>query len=370
MFEKNKCLICSSKTFEFPFSFENSISSDTQFFSKQIIHHYCNYCGYIFIDPEKRLDYDSFYKLDYDFLLEGEIEPVLESKKYSDYLVDFYEPFINDKPEKKFFDIGAGKGNLLEAFFAKFPKLHYTALEPSKAYNLLKKKKFISKTFNSFYNSNNFKDKFDYLSLIGVLEHVSDPKLFLLDIKKIMHEESLLLIEVPNFSNNKADLLTIDHLSKFTEGSLTNLFNKTGFKIIKKQISSTVPMQYILKKSDIKDLKKIHIKINIKKAAEYIKYVFKDVEKIKNDQLAVYGQGLIMEYLFGSEILDVNKISCIIDDNILYHNKLWKNKIPIVDFNTFKKKYKTKKILLGMNDCYHHKVVNKLQLYEIFGVKL
>jgi len=366
--KKYNCLICLDKTSEFDFSLKNSVSSDAKFFNKSIAHIYCNNCGYIFINPEKRLDINSFYELEYDFLLDGEVEPSVNEKKYSENLVDLYAPYIIDNSEKSFFDIGAGKGNLLEAFFSRFKNLKYTALEPSKAYHLLKNKKFIKECHNSFFNSSSFQHNFDFLSLIGVLEHVSDPKSFLLDIKKIMHKETLLLIEVPNFSNNKADLMTIDHISKFTDNSLTNIFNITGFEIVKKQIlSGVVPMQYIIKTSDIKNLSKVNIKTSLNEAKKYLNNAFYDAKIINKEEIAIYGQGLILDYLLGSETLDIEKISCLIDDNPLYWGKLFKNKIPIVDFDTFKKKYNTKKIFLAMNDCYHNNLIIKLQDHNVFG---
>ncbi|GAB1465755.1 hypothetical protein MASR2M54_12550 [Aliarcobacter cryaerophilus] len=96
-------------------------------------------------------------------------------------------------------------------------KIKKYALEPSKAYKQLRTKSFLQEKYNNFFNSNDFVKQFDYISLIGVLEHVPNPKEFLIDIKNIMHEDSYILIEVPNFENNKSDLLTVDHLSKFTE---------------------------------------------------------------------------------------------------------------------------------------------------------
>lgn len=365
---KNKCLICLDEIFEFNFSLKNSVSSDSKFFNKSIVHMYCNNCGYIFIKPEKRLDISSFYEMDYDFLLDGEIEPSLNEKKYSENLVDFFAPFIIRNSEKSFFDIGAGKGNLLEAFFSRFTNLKYTALEPSKAYHLLKNKKFINESYNSFFNSSNFKYKFDFLSLIGVLEHVPDPKLFLLDIRKIMHQETLLLIEVPNFLNDKADLMTIDHISKFTNQSLENIFNITGFEIVKKQIlSDSVPMKYIVKISENKNLNKINIKPTLNEAKKYLNNILSDAKKIQNEKIAIYGQGLIAVYLLGSKIFDAEKISCLIEDNPLYWGKLFKNNIPIVDFNTFKIKYNNKKIFLAMNDCYHNNVTIKLNEHDVYG---
>jgi 2-polyprenyl-3-methyl-5-hydroxy-6-metoxy-1,4-benzoquinol methylase len=362
------CRVCAKKTTKIEFKLQDSVSSDAKFIHHAISHSYCNYCAYVFTDNENRIDYNEFYTKSYDFLLDGDVEPTIGEIKYSEYLVDFYSEFINKNDVKSFFDIGGGKGNFVSAVYDKFPQLKYSALEPSKSYEVLKQKSFISELYNNFFYSENFNKKYDYLSLIGVLEHVPNPKEFLLDIKNIMNKDSYLLIEVPNFKNNKADLLTIDHLSKFTEESITNLFNVTGFVIQKQQVLSTVPMQYIIKIGNIKDIVKGHITIDINNAVAYLNKSFNDAKEIRDNNISLYGQGLVMEYLLGVGILSSENISCIIDDNPLYQGKKWKNKISIIDFKTFEKKYKTKNIFLSMNDCYHEKILSKLNNYDIYGM--
>ena len=370
MHKDNLCLVCLKKNLNFKFWLKNSVSSDGKFFLKPISHLYCNNCQYIYVNPKKRFDHKKFYRVNYDFLTDVDAEPTTNGKKYSERLVDFYKPYIINSSKKKFIDIGAGKGNFLKAIYHRFPKLNYYAFEPTKAYKILSSKKFIKNKYNDFFNSKYFKYKFDFLSLVGVLEHVSNPKNFLLEIKKIMNEDSYLLIEVPNFLNNKADLITIDHFSKFTDKSLQNIFNIVGLKIINKQVlQRVVPMQYIVKISNKRKISNnLSTEIILKKAEKYIKRAFSDVKKIKTDLIAIYGQGLILNYLIGANILDLKKISCIIDDNPLYWGTLWKNKVPIVNFKTFETNYKTLKIFLAMNDCYHSKLTKKLKKYDLIGI--
>jgi len=361
------CCICANRVKSVDFDLNNSISSDAKLINHAISHSYCDKCGYIFIDMKNRVDYQKFYTDEYDFLLDGDVEPTIGEIKYSEYLVEFYSEYIQKSKEKTFFDIGAGKGNFISAVYKRFPKVTYSALEPSKSFEVLKKKDFISELNNDFFRAENFQKKYNFLSLIGVLEHVPDPRAFLLDIKKIMDYSSYLLIEVPNFKNNKSDLLTIDHLSKFTEESIKNLFSVTGFEIIKQQTLSTVPMQYIVKLGIESKIRETRIDVDINHAITYLKEAFKDAKSLKDKEVSIYGQGLVMEYLIGMNILKLENIDCIIDDNILYQGKQWKTKLPIIDFSTFEKMYKTKNIYLAMNDCYHEKVLNKLGKYQVYG---
>lgn len=362
-----KCCVCEGNVQNIDFNLDNSVSSDAKLIKYSISHSFCEECGYIFINDSNRVDYHKFYTNEYDFLLDGDVEPTIGDIKYSKYLVDFYSEFIRENKKKTFFDIGGGKGNFINAVYDKFPELEYTALEPSKSFETLKKKSFIEELHNDFFDSNNFDKRYDFLSIIGVLEHVPDPKKFLLDIRNIMNGSSYLLIEVPNFKNNKSDLLTIDHLSKFTEESIKNLFNITGFDVIKQQILSTVPMQYVVKIGEVKDIKETNINADVKNAEKYLKQAFDDANELKEENISIYGQGLVMEYLLGMDILSSENITCIIDDNPLYQGKRWKDKLPIVDFSTFKKTYNTKKIYLAMNDCYHEKILRKLDGFDVFG---
>lgn len=370
---KDNCLICDSKTHKIDFKVMKCVTSDNKVIDTPLSHSYCSNCGFVFIDFDKRVNYEKFYTDEYEFLLDGEVEPTLDDGKYSDSLVEFYQEFLENDSNKTFFDIGAGKGNFIQAVENKYEKLQKYALEPSKAYEQLKTKSFLKEKYNNFFNSNNFSLKFDYISLIGVLEHVPNPKEFLIDIKKIMHENSYILIEVPNFENNKSDLLTIDHLSKFTEDSILNLFKICGMKILKKRVSNSVPMQFILKKSNDKN-----IKINslddfnyIDSAISYLTKIDNDIENIKNEKIAVYGQGLVLDYLIGVHRIKIENIKCIIDDNSLYQGKKYKNKIPILSFEDFLNEdisNNIQTIFLAMNDCYHHKVINKLKDFKIIGV--
>ena len=369
------CQICENSVKRINFKIEKCVTSDTRVINTPLSHSYCLNCGFVFIDFDKRVDYEKFYKDEYEFLLDGEVEPSLNDGKYSDSLVEFYQEFLENSSDKTFFDIGAGKGNFIQAVENKYNKLQKYALEPSKSYEILKTKNFLKEKYNSFFNSKDFTLKFDYISLIGVLEHVPNPKEFLLDIKSIMNEDSYILIEVPNFENNKSDLLTVDHLSKFTENSILNLFNICGINVIKKRVSNSVPMQFILKKSNDHNssINSLNNFDYINNAINYLKKIENDISNIENDKIVVYGQGLVLDYLIGINKINIENIVCVIDDNPLYQGKKYKNKINILSFDEFKisnLSNKTKKIFLAMNDCYHHKVNYKLDGFEVIGANI
>ena len=369
------CKICNNTNInKVDLELNNSISSDNKFYNHDIIHFFCKNCGSIFISEESQIEYDTFYSNNYDFLTDTEDEePVViennETTKYCDRLIEIFHEYIHNSTKKSFLDIGAGKGNFINALHNRFTAIQCHALEPSKSYSLLKNKTFLKSHHNKFFTPENFKNqKFDYVSLIGVLEHIQNPVNFLKSINDIINDDSILFIEVPNFENNKSDLLTIDHLLKFTERSLENLFNLSGFSVLKKDVPNTVPMQFIVKKGNFKKIK--HINPNeeiVNKSITYINSVINDAKSLSNEEIAIYGQGLILNYLTGCKILKINNIKCVIDDNVLYQDKKWKNEIPIISYSKFHERNYEKKIFLAMNDCYHKNVINKLGNHKIYG---
>jgi len=184
-----KCLICDSKTCKVDFSVEKCITSDRKVCDIPLFHSYCKRCRYVFVDSQK-IKYEDYYIHQYEFLLDDdEIEPVLGGVKYSDLLIEFFSDFLQDDTNKTFLDFGAGKVNFLQSLENKYPKIQKYAVEPNKySYERLRNKNFLK------------------------------------------------------------DLLTVDHLSKFTPHSIRNLFSICGLEVVKEKISESVPMQFIVKK--------------------------------------------------------------------------------------------------------------------------
>ena len=75
-------------------------------------------------------------------------------------------------------------------------------------------------------------EKFEIISLVQVLEHVTNPVKFLLDIReKLIANDGYIFIEVPNIY--KFPLTDPAHLSDFSKNSLITILKNTGFEAIK-----------------------------------------------------------------------------------------------------------------------------------------
>lgn len=368
-----ECAICDQGLLKrVDLTLEVSVFSDNHSIKTPSILKHCSECGYICSLITH--DYEDFYSSNYDFLLEDEDEePVLfndESnvRKYSENLVQFFAPCLTSGEKRSFLDIGAGKGNFLKAMHERFLEFDYHAIEPSKSYQPLSKIPFLKSHSKSFFASNLFpKSLFDYVSMINVLEHVPNPCDFMLDVRKVMAEDAMVLVEVPNFENNLIDLLACDHVSKFFPDSFENLLRKTGFDVVARETNKVVPMQYVIRKSDFHAPLRCDSGRWIAEAVSYLRDAFRDAERLRNRKIAVYGQSIILTYLIECGIFNSSDIVCVIDDNVLYQGRKWRRLVDIVSYAHFMEMNTALPVFLAMNPCYHRQVAKKLEGHEVYG---
>ena len=71
---------------------------------------------------------------------------------------------------------------------------------------------------------------YDMISMIYVLEHVVDPKVYIKNVRNKLNPNGYLLVEVPDYYQNPFDLLIADHCTHFTFQSLTTFLERSGFE--------------------------------------------------------------------------------------------------------------------------------------------
>ncbi|MEO8933676.1 MAG: class I SAM-dependent methyltransferase [Xanthomarina sp.] len=156
-------------------------------------------------------------------------------------LINQYGPNL-----KSILDIGAGNGGFVS--IAKSNNYEVTGIELNNEQVEHAKKVFdvdlINKTFEDFILTN--KSSFDIVHLHHVFEHVQNPLEILLDIKKVISKDGLLLLEVPNqfftFPSQLMFKLRIKsyrkpynpyhHLYFYSRKTLLEFFKKSGFDVI------------------------------------------------------------------------------------------------------------------------------------------
>ena len=152
-------------------------------------------------------------------------------------------------------DIGCGWGLALE-FFKKKGMTCY-GFDPSiEAVEYANKNKLNVK-HAGIKNMDVFEGKkFNIITMLNVLEHLSDPILALKQIKKILNKNGILIIDVPNdfnefqlIGNKLHDLKNWwvappNHLNYFSKDSLVKLLKSIGFKI--KICEASFPLEMFL----------------------------------------------------------------------------------------------------------------------------
>ena len=252
------CLICKSLKVNKEFDFQMSITSFSTPINMPAKVYLCENCGHIFSPPSQVSD--TFYEEEYNLLLEGkESEFVVFEDGKENTLFDRVLRFVFQSVELskldssfKILEVGAGKGILLKKIreFISRP-ISISAVEPNKKSEPYLRENLPGQEISMTTLENSpFKDKiFNLILSHGVLEHVSDPVEFLKNIRSCMDSQSLLYIGVPNFVANPADLITTDHLSKFTPQTIESLFNIVGLEVLSSHASNNaVFMTYLLRK--------------------------------------------------------------------------------------------------------------------------
>lgn len=149
----------------------------------------------------------------------------------SETLIKFLESSCLLQPKSHLLDIGTGNGVFLRAISEKRPDFSLFAQDLNDNYleELLK-----IKGFEDLYTANidEIDKKVDIVSMVHVLEHVPYPVKILSDIGRILANDGILLINVPDGSFNPIDLLVYDHCSHFSLASLEKLLRLSGFEII------------------------------------------------------------------------------------------------------------------------------------------
>ncbi|PHI36925.1 hypothetical protein CBQ28_11515 [Pseudoalteromonas sp. GCY] len=127
--------------------------------------------------------------------------------------------------EASLLDIGTGSGVMLEAIsnLEKGWQLHAHDVSTHQSAELIEKfhlRDFYSKSLSDISK------KFDVITLVHVLEHVSTPLEFLDSLQNLLSESGIIIIQVPNINENPWDFAIFDHISHFTAQRIESLLRE------------------------------------------------------------------------------------------------------------------------------------------------
>ncbi|MDI6717448.1 MAG: class I SAM-dependent methyltransferase [Patescibacteria group bacterium] len=146
------------------------------------------------------------------------------------------------KEKGKLLDIGCAFGYLLEA--AEESGFDIYGVELSRFSSDFAQKKFVSKIFNGELKEAKFpENNFDVIVMSDLLEHIPKPVEFLIEVKRIIKKDGVIVIITPDTDSFSRKILRpdnwfhykLEHLFYYNKKSLSNLLNKFDFSLLNKK---------------------------------------------------------------------------------------------------------------------------------------
>lgn len=310
------CLLCSSKNLRYDeLSVDVSVSSDNKFLNKKCRFALCNDCGFVqkIVDDEYLKSLNSLYSEYSSYVLTSGKDQIKDFDKIpatrSSLIIELVKNYLPE--DGKFLDIGTGSGVFLKEFSKHFPKFKVYA------HDIVADPNFDADTEKIYIGDvEQIDEKFDVISLIHVLEHVYNVQEFIINLKKILNDDGVLLIQVPDSYVNYFDYAVYDHMMHFTKCHLYELFIKQFRSVVfpEKQIGKEITV-LVSNNINLPTTKKpdfCHIN-NLNSFKSFI-----DSVKSLEGDLGVFGTTPVSTFFSG---LVAEKLACSLDEDKSKLNK-------------------------------------------------
>ena len=152
------------------------------------------------------------------------------SQPRSRALVDFVVEQVKPGAKGALIDIGCGNGAALANFSHALPGWTMSGTElsdaPLETLHALP-------NFGAFYKdeARNIPERFDIVTMIHALEHMSDPLQTLIESTALLNPGGHVFVEIPNVETSPFDLLIADHMMHFSPVHLSYLAQRAGLKV-------------------------------------------------------------------------------------------------------------------------------------------
>ncbi|WP_338655529.1 class I SAM-dependent methyltransferase [Sporosarcina psychrophila] len=200
--------------------------------SDQIMVLECNSCNLVFLSSFEHIN-DEFYEE--SGMLSGKvniheyrINSLRDDKRRATYIE-------NNVINKNMLDFGCGGGGLLHLLKEKTSGIAGLELDKT-LYKMIN-----DEGITCYQELQDIKEKFDYITMFHVLEHLSDPIGMLKELKKYLAPSGKLIIEVPNSEDALLTLYNNEafanftywscHLFLFNASTLLELFKQAGYRV-------------------------------------------------------------------------------------------------------------------------------------------
>lgn len=204
----------------------------------------CLKCGHVQLDLIPDLEEDKYF-YDKDMQSRELNKDIDFAKKRENYALDLESRkkiFSQISKDSNILEIGSGYGFLLEYMINAGYKIE--GLEISS----YRRKLSNSISSANVYDYNILKDevplemnkRYDVIIMLQMLEHISNPKKFLIKVREMLKDGGIAIIEVPNFNDHMIKVckeyfefyFQRAHISYFTPDTLKYLIEESGFSTV------------------------------------------------------------------------------------------------------------------------------------------
>lgn len=235
--------------------------------------------------------------------LKSRIPPV---KDYSDYLMvtshSDYSNYYQNKLARGFIErfdlkgssvveIGCGDGSFLQILKAN--GINTFGIEPSKNAAALAVKRGLNVSNEYLIKKPGLKNRFDGFVLRQVLEHISRPNNFLQDIRYLLKDNAVGLIEVPSLHKTRwykrfFDFFP-DHVAYYSNATLSAILENNGYETL--DIFRAAGEEYLVAYVKLKEKNGLkNIWVDFKAFVGRLRCIIADYKK-QNKKIAVWGAG-------------------------------------------------------------------------------
>ncbi len=155
------------------------------------------------------------------------------SNKRGNHIIEILLKYSKNRNLKKILEIGAASDYIIRGLGKEIYFEEATLIDPS----LKEIENNKIKTFKEYYPSLTIKnEKYDLIYCINVLEHIDNPKDFLIKVKNNLNENGIIIFIFPDvkyrLSIGDVGCLLHEHINYFTNKSAASFFENCGFEII------------------------------------------------------------------------------------------------------------------------------------------
>lgn len=241
----NNCPICQSVSFKLR-PFANRKNEALSLLE-------CSSCHQEFLSPWPS---DEWLSEEYSMYYTKRQSGLVHSKK--NYFKKLFYDLNVQMSGKKILEFGPGEGDAIVALQSLFKNTKITAVERNEEANELFQKldcKYFNLFLEEYISKNPDQEKFDFILLFDVLEHLKDPLKTLKDLKNYkMNSGGVIIATFPVSDSLSRKILKniwpqykVEHLNYFTEASISYMAQHSGLKLKhNKVLYKTLSLEYLL----------------------------------------------------------------------------------------------------------------------------